>query len=57
MVSQETKELFKFKNRFRFRFLRNEDFKQRLFEKLGIVESADAGNEVGKMTFKHKVVN
>lgn len=57
MVSKETKEFFKFKNKFKFQFMRNEDFKQRLLEKLGILEATNADAEAGKMTFKHKVVN
>tara|TARA_B110000285_G_scaffold20632_1_gene19977 strand:- start:1203 stop:1430 length:228 start_codon:yes stop_codon:yes gene_type:complete len=57
MVSKETREFFKFKNKFKFQFLRNENFKQRLLEKLGIIETTDVDAEAGKMTFKHKVVN
>jgi hypothetical protein len=51
------KDMFKFKNQFQFKFLRDANFKQRLFEKLGIIETADVSDEIGKMTFKHKIVN
>lgn len=57
LVSKEIKEFFKFKNKFRFAFLRNEDFKQRLCEKLGLVETTEVSTETGKMTFKHRCVN
>jgi hypothetical protein len=56
LVSTDTKEYFKFKNNFRFNFYKNENFKQKLLEKIGINEGT-TDNNPGKLTFKHKIVN
>jgi hypothetical protein len=56
MVSQETKEFFKFKNKFRINFFRNENVKQKFLEEMGIIEPSMVQTD-GKMTYKHKVVN
>ena len=57
MISEDMKQYYSFKNSFRMEFYQNEDFKQKILEKLGIVEKTQFDQDNVKLTFRHQIVN